>query len=419
MVVLAKTLQNCKAPALQTFALTALYICIGCCFFMLTEEKPCESAEETSAADYDSDTCRERWTFIDSLYFSMVTMSTVGYGDLSPSSLGSRMFTVVYILVGITVIFARLSALLSGTLLALEKGGRWIASRFPGMKSKSIDINGDGTADYIAPQSSLKYWTQGLACSVIVLLLLQFVSAGVFALVQPGLGYWMAFWHCIVTATTVGFGDVALSEQAARLWAFFHILLSVSWLAAFIARAQDLYNERVYELKQRALLEKRLDVHLIEALDKDGSGVDKLEFVIGMLINLGVEICGDPLTWDHVTPFIQKFDILDKDGSNVLTKADLQEIARMEAAEMQCRRSIRPIGHDEKAALNPPSVNPPSMDHVVPFNDEPQKAWLQDGPEPVHRRLVSPPSTKISPGKAAIQKIFEGEAEVVEVNAGD
>jgi hypothetical protein len=33
----------------------------------------------------------------------------------------------------------------------------------------------------------------------------------------------------------------------------------------------------------------------VVALDKDGTGVDKLEFVVGMLIHLGVDICGSPL----------------------------------------------------------------------------------------------------------------------------
>ena len=43
------------------------------------------------------------------------------------------------------------------------------------------------------------------------------------------LDFGTAFYHCVVTATTVGYGDVALTTQAARAWASFHILVSVSW----------------------------------------------------------------------------------------------------------------------------------------------------------------------------------------------
>ena len=49
----------------------------------------------------------EGWSYIDGMYYTMVTMSTVGYGDLSPSSGGARAFTIVYALVGIIVVFTQ------------------------------------------------------------------------------------------------------------------------------------------------------------------------------------------------------------------------------------------------------------------------------------------------------------------------
>merc|ERR1711933_300785 len=53
----------------------AVYLGSGIAFYCAVEEKPCEDA----AADDD---CVEPWTAIDAAYFTMVTMSTVGYGDL-------------------------------------------------------------------------------------------------------------------------------------------------------------------------------------------------------------------------------------------------------------------------------------------------------------------------------------------------
>ena len=53
----------------------------------------------------------EDWTLVQSLYFSVVTLTTVGYGDLTPTSDYSRIFTIVYIFLGLGVLVAFVSSL--------------------------------------------------------------------------------------------------------------------------------------------------------------------------------------------------------------------------------------------------------------------------------------------------------------------
>ncbi|HEY8082667.1 MAG TPA: potassium channel family protein [Solirubrobacterales bacterium] len=52
----------------------------------------------------------EDWTVVESLYFSIVTLTTVGYGDLTPTTAGTQIFTIVYILTGIGVFVALLAS---------------------------------------------------------------------------------------------------------------------------------------------------------------------------------------------------------------------------------------------------------------------------------------------------------------------
>jgi hypothetical protein len=52
----------------------------------------------------------EDWSWVDALYFSTVAVTTVGFGDLAPSTDGSKLFTVVYILGGIGIVTTYLRA---------------------------------------------------------------------------------------------------------------------------------------------------------------------------------------------------------------------------------------------------------------------------------------------------------------------
>lgn len=52
----------------------------------------------------------EDWSWVDSLYFSTVAVTTVGFGDLTPSTDGSKLFTVLYILSGISIVTSYLNA---------------------------------------------------------------------------------------------------------------------------------------------------------------------------------------------------------------------------------------------------------------------------------------------------------------------
>ena len=48
----------------------------------------------------------EGWTWIQSFYFSVVTITTVGYGDLYPTTDVTRLLTALYILLGVAIALA-------------------------------------------------------------------------------------------------------------------------------------------------------------------------------------------------------------------------------------------------------------------------------------------------------------------------
>jgi len=48
----------------------------------------------------------EGWSYLDALYFCVVSLGTVGYGDLTPTTPVARLFTIVYLINGIVILLA-------------------------------------------------------------------------------------------------------------------------------------------------------------------------------------------------------------------------------------------------------------------------------------------------------------------------
>ena len=46
----------------------------------------------------------EGWTVLDAIYFGMVTITTVGYGDMGPVTVEGRIFTSIYVMGGVGII---------------------------------------------------------------------------------------------------------------------------------------------------------------------------------------------------------------------------------------------------------------------------------------------------------------------------
>ncbi len=63
----------------------------------------------------------EGWSWVDSFYFCTVAVTTVGFGDLHPTSDASKLFTVFYIFAGISLVGAFLNQ-------RLKRHG-WVARR--------------------------------------------------------------------------------------------------------------------------------------------------------------------------------------------------------------------------------------------------------------------------------------------------
>lgn len=63
----------------------------------------------------------EGWSYVDSFYFCVSTLTTIGFGDLVPTTDVSKIFTSFYALFGIGVMLYVIGSIISAYLFRQEK----------------------------------------------------------------------------------------------------------------------------------------------------------------------------------------------------------------------------------------------------------------------------------------------------------
>ncbi len=58
----------------------------------------------------------EDWSVIEALYFTVITLTTIGYGDLHPTTEFSRLFTIFFVLAGVSTLLGFLNFILGRTV---------------------------------------------------------------------------------------------------------------------------------------------------------------------------------------------------------------------------------------------------------------------------------------------------------------
>ncbi len=58
----------------------------------------------------------EGWSVVDAFYFSVTTLTTVGLGDLTPKTTIGKLFTVIYIFAGLSIILGFIDTVAKETI---------------------------------------------------------------------------------------------------------------------------------------------------------------------------------------------------------------------------------------------------------------------------------------------------------------
>ncbi|CAN7028207.1 unnamed protein product [Brassica oleracea var. botrytis] len=287
-----------KSVVRQAVALLVVYLSLGVLIYWLNR---------------DSYSVVHTHPVVDGLYFSIVTMCTIGYGDITPDTVLTKMFSILFVLVGFGFVDILLSAMVS-YVLDLQENYMLEAA-----KNDSFD-EPERKRSYIIDVKKGRMRIRlkvGLALGVVMLCL----GFGVLIMHFVERIDWLdSFYFSVMSVTTVGYGDRAFKTLPGRLLAAVWLLVSTLAVArAFLYLAEARVDKRNRERAKRVLGEN-MSISQFFAADIDHNGcVSKAEFVIYKLKKM------EKITDKDIDPIGNQFDRLDKSNSGRITLLDLLE----------------------------------------------------------------------------------------------
>uniref|UniRef100_A0A2P2K3L1 Calcium-activated outward-rectifying potassium channel n=1 Tax=Rhizophora mucronata TaxID=61149 RepID=A0A2P2K3L1_RHIMU len=249
---------------------------------------------------------KKTYAMLDALYFSVVTMTTVGYGDLVPDSSSAKILCCFFVFTGMALVAFVLSKaadyLLEKQEILLVKALHMQQKMGPTEALKDIETN------------KLRY-----KCLLVLGILFVFMVVGtIFLTLVEDLDPIDAFYCVCSTITTLGYGDESFSTGIGRMFAVFWIMISTTGLAQFIYYTTDLFTETRRRAFVKRVLARRVTLEDLEAADIDDNGVVGVaEFITYKLKEMG------KISQEDISQVMEEFEKLDVDQSGTLSVSDL------------------------------------------------------------------------------------------------
>mmetsp|Transcript_10911 Transcript_10911/g.16904 ORF Transcript_10911/g.16904 Transcript_10911/m.16904 type:complete len:523 (-) Transcript_10911:54-1622(-) len=308
----------------------------------------------------------EEWSILDSLYFTIIMLTTIGYGDMSPSTPVGKIFTSIFALGGIVVLGLALgvvgSQLVEAEIRAAEKArektaksieraftrrngvGRMLSSgSTTSLSSKDSVTSHNGEHNDFLEAIRLVQQSEGSYASKIVICAKNFgkkcwsticmvrkylpgvvpiFSGALIIAYLEGWPWYDAFYYTVITATTIGLGDLTPTGELTKACAVVFIPFAVAAMGYILGQCASFLVELRREEHDEKLWTCNMKLEDIQALDENHEGgVNEVEYIKFMLVAM------KKVDAHLIDELHDQFKQLDLTNDGLVTKKDLQLIA--------------------------------------------------------------------------------------------
>lgn len=295
------------------------------------------------------------WSFVDAFYFSIVSLTTVGYGDLCPTTAVGKVFTILFGFSGISIlgiaistIGSRLAAFENEVIQKARQASRQrlFQSLADGVRrqrqknaqtkeaKKQQDEESQDNTNAITHKGTphldtttndregkiVPLWLESLG-SVVSKSLPSFALIILGGCVMGKMEGWSlldSIYYAFISAVTLGYGDFAPVTRRGRLWAILFIPTAVAAAGEVLGNIATQLQEQRHRQYYNALLQRELDLEGLARMDLNHNGqVSREEYVEFMLQEM------DLVSAEDFAELHSQFAKLDVDGGGFLDQNDI------------------------------------------------------------------------------------------------
>lgn len=191
-----------------------------------------------------------------SLYFCVVSVLTIGFGDITPNSSSSRVFSLLFSLVGVILmglVIAMIRQVLHNTNKPIILWHRMEVERkicLEIIKKGNIKINPDDSFKImrrIEHKSKLEQESLSLFATMLVFFVYWFIGAVIFMYTESWL-YFDGIYFCLLCLITIGYGDLTPHSALGRVFFIAWAISAVPLMTILISNIGDtLFGSNVLE----------------------------------------------------------------------------------------------------------------------------------------------------------------------------